>query len=123
MAVSNKILKLIFFFSPPWREDYMFPEYGLILVILFFIAFVVQKSQHLTIFRSPRHAFLGYGIFLCIGIAWDQFAIWRGHWSFGKQFLLGPHIGYMPIEEFGFGLVMPYFGLVLYKLVEKWVKK
>lgn len=58
-------------------------------------------------------------LYAVIGIAWDQFAISRGHWSFGEQFLLGPKIEFMPIEEFGFIFIVPYFLLVLYKLVEK----
>lgn len=58
-------------------------------------------------------------IFLLVEVVWDHVAIGRGHWFFGEQFLLGPRIGLMPIEEYGFTLIIPYFVLVLYKLVEK----
>ncbi|MCX6791731.1 MAG: lycopene cyclase domain-containing protein [Candidatus Gottesmanbacteria bacterium] len=103
------------------------PEYFLILLSVFIITLLLHHGFHLAIFRSffrsPLHIFLFFGIILFVGIVWDQYAIWRGHWSFGRQYLLGPRLGYMPIEECGFGLVMPYFGLVVYKLLEKWVKK
>lgn len=74
-------------------------------------------------FRSRTHILLFFGIFLFVGTVWDQYAIWRGHWSFGNQYLLGPHIGYMPIEEYGFVLVVLYFGFVVYKLLDKLLKK
>ncbi|MBI3386070.1 lycopene cyclase domain-containing protein [Candidatus Gottesmanbacteria bacterium] len=95
------------------------PEYAIILLSLFIIAFILQRLFRLQPYRSTKHMILTYAIALPIAVAWDQFAIWRGHWAFGEQFLLGPHIGYMPIEEFGFFFIFPYFGLVVYKLIEK----
>ncbi len=56
---------------------------------------------------------------LLVGVAWDEFAIYRGHWSYGEQFLLGLRVGYVPIEDIGFFLLGIYFVLVVYKLVEK----
>ena len=103
------------------------PEYSLILLILFVVTLTIHHLFHLTIFKSmfrtTGHIILFFGTILLVGIVWDQYAIWRGHWSFGRQYLLGPHIGYMPVEEYGFGIVMPYFGLVVYKLIEKSLKK
>ena len=64
---------------------------------------------------------MAYAIIIFVGVIWDHIAIYRGHWSFGKKFLLGPHIGLMPIEEFSFGIIMPYFGLVIYKIAEKYL--
>lgn len=64
----------------------------------------------------------GYAVVLLVGIIWDHIAISRGHWVFGKDFLLGPQIGLMPIEELGFIIVAWYFGLVIYKIFEKYLK-
>jgi len=58
---------------------------------------------------------------LTIAVMWDQFAIYRGHWSFNPKFLLGPKIGYMPIEEFLFVFVVGYLGLLVYKLLENFL--
>lgn len=99
------------------------PEYSFILTLLFIATLFLHRYFKLRLFSSFRHALLLYVVVLVIAVMWDQFAIWRGHWSFNEKFLLGSYIGYMPIEEYGFVLVMPYFGLVLYKLTEKLVKK
>lgn len=58
-------------------------------------------------------------VFLVVGVVWDHIAIGRGHWYFGQEYLLGPRIGLMPIEEYGFALIMPYFVLVLFGVIEK----
>lgn len=95
------------------------PEYAIILSVFFIVAAVVQKKYRLTIYRSTRQMVVTNLLFLLVAVAWDQYAIARGHWFFGEQFLLGPRIGYMPIEEFRFTFIMPYFVLVLYRLIEK----
>ena len=98
------------------------PEYAAILILLLIVTIFLHKGYNIKIFKSKLHLFLVYAIFLAVGIAWDHYAIWRGHWSFGEKFLLGPKIGLMPIEEYGFGIVLPYFGLVIYKIIEKKTK-
>lgn len=95
------------------------PEYALILSLLLAVAFVLQKRFELRLYKSKKHLIVTNLCLLVIGVVWDHIAIARGHWSFGKQFLLGLHIGLMPIEEFGFILIMVYFSLVIFKLLEK----
>ena len=99
------------------------PEYALILLGLFLVTFIIHRWSGVVIWRSFWHAFIVYGIVFVVAFCWDQFAIWRGHWSFGKQYLIGIYVGYMPIEEFGFIFIPSYFGLVLYKTVEKLLDK
>ncbi len=95
------------------------PEYALILLFLLLLTIILHRLSKITIFGSKLYMFVFYSIALLFGITWDYFAISRGHWSFGEKFLLGPTIGLMPIEEFGFFIVVAYFVLVVYKSIEK----
>lgn len=99
------------------------PEYALILLLFFFIAIGLHRYYHIRLYRSWAHMFVTNGIVFFSCTVWDQFAAWRGHWSWGEQFLLGPRIGLLPIEEYGFFVVMLYFVLIVYRLVEKKLKK
>lgn len=95
------------------------PEYFLILVSLFLLSLVLHFAFKIKLFISFRHLFYTYLAVFVIGTLWDNFAIWRGHWNFGEQYLLGPRILFMPIEEYGFMIVTAYFGLIVYKIFEK----
>ena len=95
------------------------PEYALVLLLIFVLSLFMHRKYKLRIFESKQHMIIFYLIFLIIGIAWDHVAIYRGHWSFSEEHLLGPRLGLMPIEEYLFGIIVPYFGLVIYKLVEE----
>jgi lycopene cyclase domain-containing protein len=50
---------------------------------------------------------------------WDSVAIWRGHWVFPGPGLVGIKIGLMPLEEYLFALVIPYFILTTYSVLKK----
>jgi lycopene cyclase domain-containing protein len=71
------------------------------------------------LFVSVKHFIVFYLTIFLIGTAWDNFAIWRGHWTYGQRLLFGPKVLNMPIEEFGFMAVTVYFGLVIYRLCEQ----
>jgi lycopene cyclase domain-containing protein len=95
------------------------PEYLLILALLFLAAFFLHKATKVKLFASFKHMLVFYLIFILIGVVWDQYAIFRGHWLYRGEFLTGIRIGYMPIEDYAFGFIVTYFGLVLYKVAEK----
>ena len=95
------------------------PEYFLILIVLLVMTIILHRISRVKIYNSKGHFLALNLIVLAISTVWDQYAIYRGHWSFGKEFLLGPKIGFMPVEEFLFVLILSYFGLVLYKILEK----
>lgn len=95
------------------------PEYALILLLLLVITIFLHRRYKIKIFKSRSHLLIYYIIVLFIGIVWDHIAISRGHWSFGEEFLLGPRLGLMPVEEWGFILILAYFGQVIYKTIEK----
>lgn len=95
------------------------PEYFVILMFLLVIALTLHKSFSVKLFKSRKHCILTYLAGILIITIWDNFAIYRGHWTFGQQYLLGPKIGYMPIEEYLFVIIFPYLGMVVYKILDK----
>lgn len=99
------------------------PEYLIILVIILVVTFFLHKCFRVKIFNSKRHLLFYWGVSLLIATIWDQFAIYRGHWSFNQEYLLGIKIGYMPIEEFLFVIVVGFFALTFYKITEEYFSK
>lgn len=96
------------------------PEYTFILVLFLAAGLILQRRFHLRLYKSTKQILLTNLLFFIVGVVWDHVAIGRGHWNFGERFLLGPRIGLMPIEEYGFTFIMPYFVLVVYRLIEKY---
>jgi len=102
---------------------YIMPEYLLILIGLFLVTVFLHWYFKVKIFRSTVHMLVLTLLILIEATIWDQFAIWRGHWSFNPRYLVGIKIGYMPIEEFLFALIVPYHGLTVFRILEKRLKK
>jgi len=94
------------------------PEYFLILLGLFLVTLYLHWYFKIKIFKSFGQLLIFNGTNLFLATVWDQYAIFRGHWSFNETFLLGPKIGYMPIEEFLFVLVLSFFALTFYKILD-----
>lgn len=71
-------------------------------------------------FMCAKH---GWGVvslrqFFVIGVVWDSFTIWRGHWLFPAGKNLGIVIGNMPLEEYLFALIVSSFILTIYKVFD-----
>lgn len=97
------------------------PEYAIILALFLAVAVTAHRMFKVAICSSKKQLLISMGSIAVIGIFWDYFAIVRGYWSFGDKYLLGIKLGVLPIEEVGFMFIMPYFFLVLYKVVEKYL--
>jgi lycopene cyclase domain-containing protein len=95
------------------------PEYLIILIGLFLATFFLHRYFKVKIYKSPKHFLIFNIVNVFLATIWDQIAIARGHWTFNQEFLLGPKIGFMPIEEFLFVLVLSYFALTFFKILEK----
>ncbi len=92
-------------------------EYLTILSIMLVVTFILEKSNHIHLYRSRKERFEIVGLFFLVGVVWDTFAIWRGHWIFPAG-NLGITIGLMPLEEYLFILIVPYFCITVYKLID-----
>lgn len=64
-----------------------------------------------------------YILTFIIGTAWDNYAVYNGHWTYSGKETLGIFIGYLPLEDYLFFLLVPYCILVGYKFFEKYFTK
>lgn len=94
-------------------------EYLSILVILFVSAVLVEYRFHIHLYESRKDRVVVTAFFFVVGVVWDTFAIMRGHWSFNEAGLVGIRIGVMPIEEYLFILIVPFWIITMYKLFEQ----
>ena len=94
-------------------------EYLFILLFLFLIAFCFQKYHKIKLFNNRKHILTFSFIVVLIGIIWDNFAVYRGHWFYPGKGILGIFLGLIPLEDYFFILVCAYFVLVVYKVTEK----
>ncbi|NVM21747.1 MAG: lycopene cyclase domain-containing protein [Desulfobacterales bacterium] len=89
------------------------------LAALLIWAFLVKLKYKVQAFKSIKHCVLTMLLFFIVGVAWDHFAIYRGHWAFPGDGILGIHLGLMPLEEYLFIIVVPFWGTVMYRAIEK----
>lgn len=95
------------------------PEYLIILLGLIVVSFFLHKRFKVKLFENNKQMIVFYFIMYGVGIIWDNFAIYRGHWSYPGVGLTGIYIGLAPLEDYIFLLVCTYFVLVLYKIMIK----
>lgn len=95
------------------------PEYLMILLGLILVSFLLQKRFQIRLFENKKQIIVFYLIMYAVGVIWDNFAIWRGHWNYPGKGLIGVNIGLAPIEDYIFLIACSYFALVLYKLMLK----
>ena len=91
--------------------------YILILIGLLTVTAILQKKYKIHIYNTKLERLAIPLIFFMVGIIWDTIAVINGHWYFNEANLLGIEIGVLPIEEYLFFLIIPYFIVVLYKIL------
>ncbi len=97
-------------------------EYLAILILILLIAIWVEYKNHIHLYHSRKERILVTLNIFVFGMLWDYFAVYRHHWMFPGNGLCGFRIYGLPIEEFGFFLIVPYVALVIYKYWDKKIK-
>jgi lycopene cyclase domain-containing protein len=69
--------------------------------------------------REKKAAIISLLATIIVFVGWDALAVWRNHWSFGMESMLVFFLGNQPIEEIFFFIIIPFFGIVLWKIIEK----
>lgn len=94
-------------------------EYLIILILILIGTLILEKKEHVQIYRTRKERWTIPFILFIFGSIWDTYAVWRGHWSFAGPGLIGIRIGLLPLEEYLFMLVVPYAIITYYKFLEK----
>lgn len=108
-----------------WRNviiDTRHMSYLFLLIVLFILTFYLERKFKIHLFSSKRERFLIPLIFFVIGVIWDTYAVYQGHWFFRKENLNGLYIGVLPLEEYVFFLVFPYAVITIYKVLRIKIK-
>ncbi len=74
------------------------------------------------LFDSIKERLLASAIIFIIGIIWDTYAVSQQHWIFPGPGLVGVFIGKLPMEEYLFFLIAPYFAVTTATIIREKIK-
>ena len=100
-----------------------FMEYLIIEICILIIIFSIHKFSKIKLFENKLQLIVIFASTLIIGSVWDNYAVWRGHWFYPGEGTLGIFLGYIPLEDYIFIIVVTYAILVGYKFYEKYSGK
>ena len=101
--------------SSDWRNY----EYLTILLVILILSCVIKDIMQIKLFSSWRNCILVFAILFAVGVSWDYFSTWRGHWVVLEKGKIGIHLGLLPLEEYLFMFIVPFFILVVHGAMEK----
>lgn len=94
------------------------PIYALFLLAIAFIIVALNHYYKLHLFSMKWQGLLaGFGVVSVPFIIWDIVATRDGHWAFNEEYLLGPELFGLPIEEILFFFLVPVVMLIVWYLV------
>ena len=94
-------------------------EYLIIEIIIFTLLFLSNRYYKVKIFRT-RNQFLVFWLWIfVVGVIWDQYAVFKGHWLYPGEGTLGIFIGGIPLEDYIFMIIVPYAILTAYQISNK----
>ncbi|MFM7491442.1 MAG: lycopene cyclase domain-containing protein [Actinomycetota bacterium] len=83
-------------------------------------SFWLEVFLKVNVLRRAKRWILSIGPTALIFLAWDYYAVTRGHWKFDKEQVVGIYgPAGIPIEEFLFFIVVPLAGLMTIEAVRK----
>lgn len=92
--------------------------YITILVIILILTILLEYKYHIHLYKSIKERITITLTIFILSIIWDYYATYKQHWIFPGPGLIGFRIFGLPIEEFLFFLILPYFLFVLYKVYD-----
>lgn len=92
-------------------------SYLAILLFLFLVFLFLEILFHVHLYNTRIERIVIPVFFFIIGVVWDSYAVINGHWYFDTSNLSGLTIWWLPIEEYLFFIVIPYFILTAYKVL------
>ena len=98
-------------------------EYFLVLAIALAGPIVLSFSKELTIYKTARRLILSIGLPLPVFIVWDMIVTTRGHWSFNPLYVVGVHVGNLPLEEALFFVIIPFCAIFTWESVKYFLRE
>ena len=93
----------------------MFGQWSYLAMLGFVViaSFWLEFAFHLRVLRDPKRLLKTIGLATPLFLLWDGFAIANNHWFFSAELTLGIYGPFgIPIEEYGFFLIIPIAGLL-----------
>lgn len=82
--------------------------YALLLLFSIIGPFSLSFDKKISFFKSIIPLAWGTLVMMLLFIPWDIYFTQEKIWGFNSDYLMGPHIARLPIEEWSFFLVIPY---------------
>ncbi len=89
--------------------------YLLLNLATLFFPLVLSFDKKVAYYKKWPQLVWGIGITGAFFIVWDMLKTYCGVWSFNPDYLLGIHIGNLPIEEWLFFVTVPYACVFIYE--------
>lgn len=96
--------------------------YLIIELFVLAVAIFFHKFHKLKIFENIWQGVFVFGCALVFGGIWDNYAVYKNHWFYPGEGILGPFLGYIPLEDYFFIIVVTYIILVGYAFSKKKIK-
>lgn len=77
----------------------------------------LEVALHTRVFRRWARLLLTLAPVMVVFVAWDWYAIARGHWSFDPERTTGVLLGRLPLEEVAFFVVVPVASVLAFEAV------
>lgn len=91
-----------------------------LVMLLAFFAFAVwlEWKYRFTLYGTRKERLLITLIFFVIGVSWDSYATIHRTWIYPGNGLVGIWIGVLPLEEYLFSLIVPFWILTVYRVLD-----
>jgi lycopene cyclase domain-containing protein len=93
--------------------------YLVILVAFFASALWLEGKYHVHLYRTRTERILITLVFFVVGVIWDSWATIHQTWIYPGPGLVGIWIGVLPLEEYLFSLIVPFWILTVYTVLDQ----
>jgi len=90
----------------------------IILLLLLACAIILELAYRVHLYHTRRERIIITLIFFVVGVVWDALGTARGIWIFPGAGLMGIWIGVLPLEEYLFSLIVPFWILTVYRVLD-----
>ncbi len=99
------------------------PVYLYLIIFTIFFPLVLSFDRRVNFVQYWRYLFPATLVSAVYFLIWDYFFTSWGVWGFNTDYLLGPHLANLPLEEVLFFFVVPYACLFIYECIRHYAPK